>query len=142
VKFAGGEQNLFVYAQNDPLNMVDPSGLLSVTDFPEIPQPLVDFSAGLGDAILLGFGDDLRTLLAIEGIVDECSSAYSVGGWAAFGVGASRLGYAALVKGYSIVAPSGAAASAFRSAAKNAFRLGLGRGWRKPDLSRYHSCPN
>jgi len=74
----------------------------------------VDFSAGLGDALLLGFGDDIRGWLDI-GSVDTSSTAYDVGSWSSFAFGAGRLGYAALAKGYSVVAPSGAAASAFRS---------------------------
>jgi hypothetical protein len=73
----------------------------------------VDFSAGLGDALLLGFGDDIRGLLDI-GSVDVNSGAYIAGSWASFAAGVSRLGYAAVAKGYSVFASSGAAASAFR----------------------------
>jgi RHS repeat-associated protein len=74
----------------------------------------VDFSAGLGDALLLGFGDALRDQMGI-GSVDTYSGAYSAGSWTSFGFGAGRLGYAAVAKGYSIAASSGAAASAFRA---------------------------
>lgn len=43
-------------------------------------QGVVDFSAGLGDALLLGFGDDLRGLFGVDGGVNKCSSAYQSGG--------------------------------------------------------------
>lgn len=135
IGLAGGI-NPYVYVQNDPINMIDPYGLFGVEDMPLLPDSWVDFSAGLGDALLWGFGDDLRDALGIGG-VDPCSSAYRYGGWTSFAIGSSRLAYGAVAKGYSVLASSGAAASAFRSGLKNAFRLGAGKNWRPPDLSKY-----
>lgn len=74
----------------------------------------VDFSAGLGDALLLGFGDNIRAALDI-GSVDINSTSYEIGSWTSLAFGVGRLGYAALAKGYSVAAPTGAAASTFRS---------------------------
>ena len=104
-------------------------------DLPSLPDGLVDFSAGLGDALLLGAGDPMRNLLGIDGGVDVGSDAYSAGAWTSLGVGASRLSYAAIAKGYSIIAPSGAAASAFRTQIKSAFSLGMTKNWRVPNLA-------
>lgn len=85
-------------------------------DLPSLPDRLVNFSVGLGDALLFGFDTPIRDALGINGSVDRGTDAYSAGGWTSFGFGVGRLGYAAAVKGYSVVAQSGAAASAFRSA--------------------------
>ncbi len=104
---------------------------------PTAPQGVVDFSAGLGDALLLSFGDDLREAFDIYGGVDEDAMAYKSGAWASFAAGGGRLIYAGIAKGYSIAASSGAAASAFRQQLKNMFRFGAGKNWRKPDLTKY-----
>ena len=103
---------------------------------PSLPESFVNFSAGFGDAILLGFGDNMRDALDI-GSGDECSDAYEYGSWASFALGVSRLAYAGAAKGYSLIASSGMAASAFRNQLKNYFRLGRAKNWRKPDLSKY-----
>jgi RHS repeat-associated protein len=128
--FSGQDANLYRYAYGDPINLIDADGRL-----PSLPQGFVDFSAGLGDALLLGFGDDLRDALGIGGGVDPCSGAYKTGAAASFAVGASRLAYAAIAKGYSLAASSGAAASAFRQQLKAPFRLGIGKNWRPPNLA-------
>lgn len=106
-------------------------------DLPSLPDGFVDFSAGLGDALLFGTGDSLRGFLGIDGGVDLGSGSYKAGGWTSFAFGASRVGYAAAAKGYSVVASSGAAASAFRESIKAAGRLGMGRGGRAPNLAKY-----
>jgi RHS repeat-associated protein len=84
-------------------------------DLPSLPQGLVDFSAGLGDALLLGLGNPARDLLGINASVNTTSGEYQAGSWTSFALGLGRLGYAAIAKGYSVFAQSGAAASAFRS---------------------------
>ena len=84
-------------------------------DLPSLPEGLVNFSAGLGDALLFGLGNPARDLLGINGSVDRSAGAYEGGSWTSFGFGAGRLGYAVAVKGYSVAASSGAAASAFRA---------------------------
>ena len=122
--------NTYLYAQASPLFYTDPYGLWAT-----LPQGFVDFSAGLGDALLLGFGDDLRGLTGLDGGVNECSSAYQAGSWTSFAFGGARLAYAGLAKGGSIFASSGAAASVFRENLKIAFRGGIGRNWRKSNLA-------
>jgi RHS repeat-associated protein len=97
---------------------------------------VVDFSAGLGDALLLGTGPYFRRRLDID-VVDRCSNAYSAGAWSSFAFGASRVGYAGLAKGASMFASSGARASAFRQGLKTAARLGMAKSWRQPNLAKY-----
>jgi RHS repeat-associated protein len=123
--------NVYGYVNGDPLNAIDPLGLF---DLPALPQGFVDFSAGLGDALLLGQGQRIRDELGIGG-VDECTDAYKYGGWTSFAAGGLRLGYAAAAKGISLAASSGAAASSGRNTLKVVFRGGFGRNWRKPDLA-------
>ena len=123
-----GGINTYAYAGASPLAYVDPDG--------KLPQGFVNFSAGLGDALLLGFGKDIRDGLGLgDGGVDECSTEYQAGSWATFALGGLRLTYAVAAKGISLAASSGLAASEGRDSLKQAFRLGLGKGWRKPDLS-------
>jgi len=48
-------------------------------NLPMLPQGVVDFSAGLGDGIFVGYGDELRDLLGIDGGIDPASDEYRVG---------------------------------------------------------------
>lgn len=119
---------------------MDPYGLFELSDpatWPAVNQSLVDFGAGFGDALLVGTGGFLRKMVGISGAVNKCSNSYRAGAWASFALGASRLAYAGVVKGYSLTASSGVAASQFRNQAKNFFRFGAGKNWRQPDLSKY-----
>ena len=129
IGFGGGDSNLYGYVLGDPVNFTDSRGLDWLND-------LANYSAGLGDALLLGFGDDLRELLDIGGI-DKCSNAYSAGSWTSFGFGGARVAYAGLAKGGALFAPSGIAASKFRSKIKNFFSGGSTKNWRRPNLSKY-----
>jgi RHS repeat-associated protein len=70
--FQGG-LNLYAYVGGNPIMLVDPSG--------ELSQGTVDFFAGFGDTLLLGFGDNLRTALNIDGGINYSSSEYSAGEW-------------------------------------------------------------
>ena len=135
LNFAGGDMNLYAYVNGNPMMYADPYGLFSIGDLPLLPPGAVNFSAGLGDTLLLGFGDDFRALLGINAGIDPCDDYYRYGSWASFGAGGSRLAYAGIAKGYSLVASSGAAASAFRTQLKSGFRLGLGKNWRSPNLA-------
>jgi hypothetical protein len=107
---------------------------MSQQDSPFSPGA-VDAAAGLGDSLLLGTGGFLRDLAGIDGGVNPCSDAYKYGSYAALSVGAGRLAYAGLAKAGSILAASGAEASAFRQWLKSPFRFGIGRNWRPPDLA-------
>jgi hypothetical protein len=106
-------------------------------DLPTLPPWLVDFSAGLGDGLTLTATRYARETLDIGGSVDPTSDAYTYGGWTSIGAGGARLAYSGIAKGYSVLAPSGAAASAFRETIKGPFRFFLGKTWRQPNLSRY-----
>jgi hypothetical protein len=110
----------------------DPLGLWAIGD--PLPQGVVDFSAGLGDALLLGTGGTLRDLAGVGG-VDVCSDEYDYGSYAALGAGGARLAYAGLAKAGSVLASSGAQASGFRAGLKTFFRGGVGGGWRPPNLA-------
>ena len=104
-----------------------------------LPQSFVDGAAGIGDAILFGLGDELRAIAGIDGGVNYDSSSYRISGYLGVAaLGGGRLAYASAVRGYSIVASSGVAASSFRTAAGNFFRFGARRPY-QPNLSRYSS---
>ena len=140
-----GGLNTYGYAAGNPLLYIDPYGLdffdpvfgaiYWATDGWSPAQSTVDFSAGLGDALLLGQGQWLRDLAGVDGGVNKCSDAYDYGSYAAFAAGGSRLAYAGLAKGGSLLASSGAQASAFRQSLKTFFRGGFGRNWRPPNLT-------
>ena len=78
-----GALNVNAFVDGDPLNHRDPLGLF---ELPTLPQEFVDFSAGMGDVILLGQGARLRRMLGIDGGIDRCSKAYGAGEWAGLGV--------------------------------------------------------
>jgi len=103
----------------------------------ELPQGVVDGFAGFGDALLLGAGPKLREWTGANSYVNVNSSEYSYGSMASIAVGGARLAYASIVKGYSIIARSGAAASAFRNSAKTFFRGNIGKTWRPANINRY-----
>jgi hypothetical protein len=73
----GGQGNLYVYVGNDPVNGVDPEGLLS---WQETYKGLSDFSAGFGDAVTFGLTAAFRDTYGYGGAVNKCSDSYGAGG--------------------------------------------------------------
>jgi RHS repeat-associated protein len=126
--FAGGDTNLYGYVLDDPINLIDPLG----TDWVDTTA---NVSAGIGDALLLGYGDELRDWTDRQfgwnggASVDRCSGAYriSTGATSAamLAAGTLRLGYAAGAKGIALGAQSVEEAVAARNALKVAARFGL-----------------
>ena len=122
--------------------MIRSTGLIRPGFYSEMGfwNDVADYSAGLGDALILGLGDELRDywsdILSVGGVVNPCSNAYTAGAWTSFAIGTGRLAYAGAAKGISVLAKSGAAASAGRQQLKNVLRLGLGKNWRPPNIPK------
>lgn len=97
IGFWGGDVDLYGYVLNDPVNWVDPWGLLGWADMPMIPQPIVDVVAGFGDTLsshvavgIPAYGilnifldwssptQGIRQLMGAD-VVNPCSGWYTVG---------------------------------------------------------------
>jgi len=102
-----------------------------------IPAWIADPLVGWGDSVLFGFGDELRSLSGIDGGINYDSAGYKYAGYTGAVLGGGvRLAYAGAIRGYSLIAPSSAAASSFRTTAGNLSRYGAKRPY-QPDLSKY-----
>ncbi len=82
---------------NDRAHPVEESNSWSVGD--PLPQWMVDSSAGFGDGLLLGFGDNLRSAFGVDGGVNPLSMEYGLGYVTGVSVDAAILGGAA-IRGY------------------------------------------
>lgn len=87
-----GGLNTFSYALNNPIGLYDPYGLWAP---PSLPEWLVDGAAGFGDTLSFGTSEWIRERAGIDGGVNECSQAYSVGEFAGLGLGVAIGGGAA-----------------------------------------------
>jgi len=141
----GRQTSFYAYVGGNPLNYMDPYGLFGIDDVWagvyratggwEPSQGAVDYWAGLGDGASLGVTSLVRDAMGTNDQVDECSTAYKMGGWSSFALGAGRIAYAGLAKVGARAAASGIEASAFRSALRTAF--GGGKSFRPPNLAKY-----
>ena len=80
IDFDGGDSNLYAYVAGDPVNAIDPDGLIGIS-----LQDASDFAAGFGDAASLGLTVQVREALGSNGVVNGCSGWYSAGELPAMG---------------------------------------------------------
>ena len=89
------DTNLYGYCLDDPINLVDPEGLLIYEDFLYYGA---NFSAGMGDVISFGLTRYARKLTGANDVVDPCFGWY-MGGEAAGIAHGLITGYGGIMKG-------------------------------------------
>ncbi len=119
-KFANGAvTGAFSYAYN-----ARSGGREISADLPVLRQESVDFLAGIGDNLLLGFGDELRSQFGLDHAVNVDSSAYRYGEFASFGFGAGRVAYAGVALTFRAL-PATASAARFAWGFRNLNKITL-----------------
>jgi len=92
----GGGLNTYGYASQNPLMYIDPYGL---SNWPLLPQGIVDATSGFGDALSFGVTDWVRDQIGTNYVVDVCSPFYKGGKYAGYGWGLG-LGGSGLYRGF------------------------------------------
>jgi RHS repeat-associated protein len=78
--YAGADTNLYGYANGDPINGIDPSGLDSFNPLDwGVTQTFADFASGGFDQLTFGATKAIRQAIGSDG-VNYCSAAYGAGG--------------------------------------------------------------
>lgn len=120
IGFSGGGLCLYEYCSGDPLNTIDPVGLLEWYD--SWLNTATNFAAGFGDIVSFGGCSNVRGLTGLNAYVDGSSSSYEAGQWAGFGwslsSGPGRLIYATtarLSSGYYLSRAANMGENALRS---------------------------
>jgi RHS repeat-associated protein len=85
IDFNGGDSNLYGYVLNDPVNLIDPSGEMSLWD-------ISDFIAGFGDEASWGLTNEFRNEYGGNENIYKCSDAYRYGGYAGTALGLAKSG--------------------------------------------------
>jgi RHS repeat-associated protein len=98
--FGGGSANIYVYAGDDPVNFVDPFGLLKGVpdwllwlDDHGVLQQTGDFFAGMGNMASFGLGGMLINATGLGKFGSECSTGYALGSLAGAAVGFAGGGF-------------------------------------------------
>ena len=78
IGFAGGDTNLYAYVANDPINLLDPSGLAWYEYFDWV-DTVGNFFVGAVDTVTMGATGWIRDKAGLSDQVNPCSGAYRYG---------------------------------------------------------------